>query len=351
MKRTGIWAIVSVAVVLCLLMVSFGCAAPAPAGPKVFNWKWSSVSAPEYAGDKTVVWLIDEVNKRCKDQINLELYSGNALGFGATGQLDALKDNLVQMAYLPFPHIEGQVPEPSGLDLPRFYPADDWELRPTWTKELLPLVNDILKPYDVTVLAFLPDAARALACNKPVSGLADIQKMKVRAMGAMEADAFARLGISSTSMSPAEVYTGLQQGVIDAAGCPYLYIYLQKWPEVAPYIYNWSLNTASVSIAVSDTALNELPKDMQDAMMDLQPELIVKMRDFFEEDDIAAGQKLIEAECTFTELSESDAAKINSILFPMWEEWYENTSPAGKKLFEKAVKVLKVAGYDRSVPK
>jgi TRAP-type C4-dicarboxylate transport system substrate-binding protein len=351
--KKKIWIALGIPVVLGLLFgsFSFSHATSDSAKPgKIITWKWSSVSAPGYAGDKAATWLINEVNKRTHDKIKLELYSGNALGFGATGQLDALNKNLTQMAYLPFPHIEGQQPELAGLDLPRLIPADDWGLRPKLTTATLPLINSILKKHNVIVLSWLPDAARQLATRKPVNSLSDVRKMKLRAMNAMESDVFAKLGISSTAMSPSEVYTALQQGVIDGAGCPYLYIYLQKWPEVAPNVFNWSLNTASVSVAVSKKAYDALPKEMQKAIMDLQPELVIKMRDLFKADDDIAKDKLITAKSIFTELSKPDAAAINSIMLPMWTDWYKKTSPEGKALFQKAVEVMTAAGYDRSVP-
>jgi TRAP-type C4-dicarboxylate transport system substrate-binding protein len=320
-------------------------------GRKVYTLKWSSVTPLNYPPEKTAQWLVDEVNKRCKDRLKVEFYCSNAMGFGAAGQLDALSKNLSQMSNLCFSHFAGQQPEPDGLDLPRFVDADNWNIRPTLTVKTLPILQKIFDKHNIILLTFTWDAARQLACNKPVNGLADVRKMKVRAMAGTESDAFKWLGISGANVSAAEVYTALHQGVIDAAASPYLFIAANKWPEVALYIYNWSLNTSCQTVAINKVALSKLPKDMQQAIRDLQADLHIKMRDFHKEGNDTAKQLLAGMKCTFTNLSATDAAQIDSMLLPMWEEWYKRASPEGKALYAKAVETMKEAGYKRFVPK
>jgi tripartite ATP-independent transporter DctP family solute receptor len=65
----------------------------------------------------------------------------------------------------------------------------------------------------------------------------DLKGLKIRTMGAQSIqDGFKALGASPTPMNFGEVYTSLQQGVIDAAENNYASIFTSKQYEVAPYL-------------------------------------------------------------------------------------------------------------------
>jgi len=73
--------------------------------------------------------------------------------------------------------------------------------------------------------------------EKPVTTPADLEGMKIRVMGSpVLIDTFNTLGAQATPMSFGEVYTSLQQGVIDGAETDHVDLKVEKFYEVTKYV-------------------------------------------------------------------------------------------------------------------
>jgi TRAP-type C4-dicarboxylate transport system substrate-binding protein len=98
---------------------------------------------------------------------------------------------------------------------------------------------------------FLEEAARAgiypivqhglatsrLMCNKPVATAADLSGLKVRTYGYFLPAALSAIGMTPVSVNIAEIYEGLERGVIDCVAISYATATAYKIEEVAKY---WS---------------------------------------------------------------------------------------------------------------
>jgi len=78
---------------------------------------------------------------------------------------------------------------------------------------------------------------RHLLAKKPVRKLADLKGMKIRVPNnTIQIKGFEVLGAVPTPMPLGEVYTALQQGVVDGLENPIPVLYKGKFPEVAKYL-------------------------------------------------------------------------------------------------------------------
>ena len=106
--------------------------------------------------------------------------------------------------------------------------------------------------------------ARWLTSNKPVANLADLQGLKMRVpplkMYRMTWDL---LGASTVPMGPAELFTSLQQGVVDGQENPLEYVQFSKFYEVQKYGIDTRHVIGAMTWIFSDARFKRLPADVQ----------------------------------------------------------------------------------------
>lgn len=193
----------------------------------------------------------------------------------------------------------------------------------------------------LTYLGFANSTFRNMITNKPVNSLDDIRKMRIRVtLSKVHAQSLREMGIPVTPMPFTEVYTGLQQGVVDGLDLDYPYTVAMNLHEVAPYVFEANhLYTPQVLVTGTRWWNSLSPED----------------RNVFEE-----GVK-VWLEKSRTALNEfRDAAKKicqdagNTIISPSAEElkrWVEAAAPTRqsltpnqKALYDEIQKELKKAG-------
>jgi len=104
---------------------------------------------------------------------------------------------------------------------------------------------------------------------RPIHTPQDAKGLKMRMWESKSAQlAMRSLGTTVIPMAFPEVYTGLQQGVIDGLSNSYATFYTQKFYEVTKYISvgNWLISTMSFSLG--EQFFQKLPPDIQKAVLD-----------------------------------------------------------------------------------
>lgn len=101
--------------------------------------------------------------------------------------------------------------------------------------------DSLLKKFNSRTLTYLgvaDNSFRNILTTKPVRRLADVQSMKIRCtQSKIHIAALKSLGIAATPMPFSEVYTGLQQGVVDGLDLDYSYAASMRLYEVTPYVF------------------------------------------------------------------------------------------------------------------
>jgi len=121
---------------------------------------------------------------------------------------------------------------------------------------------------DVVFLGWMYSGNRNAWNNKvPVMTPDDIKGLKIRVMGsAVLVDTFNALGAQATPMSFGEVYTSLQQGVIDGAETDHIDLQVEKFYEVTKYVSLTGHMFLPAALLLSRKIYNELPADVQTAV-------------------------------------------------------------------------------------
>lgn len=135
------------------------------------------------------------------------------------------------------------------------------------------LLDKLLKSSDIRGLAFWERGPRQLTTNKPINSLNDIKGLKIRVPEIPPIiAAWKAMGTNPTPMAWGEVYTGLQQNVIEAQENPVPFIHAGKIYEVQKYIAMTNHKYEYVLIAMSNKAWLKLSADQQKAVKEAAAE-------------------------------------------------------------------------------
>lgn len=168
------------------------------------------------------------------------------------------------------------------------------------------LLDNLLKSSNIRGLSFWERGPRHLTTNKPVNSLADIKGLKIRVpeIPPMVA-AWKAMGANPTPMAWGEVYTGLQQNVIEAQENPIPYIYAGKIHEVQKYIALTKHKYEYVILAMSNKTWGKLTPEQQKAVKEAAAEatkyenkLVFDKTDEIFKDLQAKGMKVTQPDTT-----------------------------------------------------
>lgn len=168
------------------------------------------------------------------------------------------------------------------------------------------LLDKLLKSSDIRGLAFWERGPRQLTTNKPVNSLSDIKGLKIRVPEIPPIiAAWKAMGANPTPMAWGEVYTGLQQNVIEAQENPVPFIHAGKIYEVQKYIALTNHKYEYVLIAMSNKSWSKLNPEQQKAVKEAAAEattyenkLVADKSDSLLKDLQAKGMKVTKPDTT-----------------------------------------------------
>ncbi len=188
-----------------------------PEGEPVVTIQLAHAVDLEHAVHKSLVYFKTQLQQISEGRMDLKIYASGQLG-SERDLIELLQIGSLGMANVSVGPLEAFVPEMQVFSLP--YVFDDsahfWRtLNSELGKELL------LAPLNVDLrgMAFFDGGSRSFyTCPKPISSPEDLSGMKIRTMKSQSAVELMReLGASATPISFGELYTALQQGVVDGA--------------------------------------------------------------------------------------------------------------------------------------
>ena len=131
------------------------------------------------------------------------------------------------------------------------------------------IANNVLESSSIRILNWWNRGSRQVTSNRPINGLADLQSLVIRVpeITAM-VQTWNVMGASPTPMAWAEVFTGLEQGVIEAQENPIPFIYSASLFEVQDYLAFTNHKYEYVTMSMSEIRWQSLTPEQQDIVME-----------------------------------------------------------------------------------
>ena len=190
--------------------------------------------------------------------------------------------------------ISGFVPEAELLNLPFIFKGEDHFYRVIDGPVGNRIAQAIESRLDVIVLGWVYGGNRNLWNSKrPVLSPADMEGLKIRTMSSeVMVDSFNALGGQATPISFGELYSALQQGVVDGAEGDHIDLLGEKFYETVKYVSLTGHIFLPAVIIMSKKVYDDLPVTVQAAVWEAAAEAVAAERASYTEKDMAAQSEL-----------------------------------------------------------
>jgi tripartite ATP-independent transporter DctP family solute receptor len=240
----------------------------APAAKDVITLKLSTVLPDTEIQTVGAKKFTDEVEKATNGKLKIQLFANGMLGKDLE-VINALKVNTVDL------WMGGAGNLNASADTAKIFTVPFMFDNPEHFEKVYagPIGQEISEKIDkesgLKVISFWTRGARWLTTNKSVKTPDDLKGLKIRVPESpVFVKTFSRLGAAPTPMDFGQVFTSLQQKVIDGQENPLSLIYSSHLNEVNKYLIKTEHVFEPIVVVMSSKKFNSLSPDMQKALMD-----------------------------------------------------------------------------------
>ncbi|MBN2281107.1 MAG: TRAP transporter substrate-binding protein [Candidatus Marinimicrobia bacterium] len=222
---------IKISMMTLVMFLFFGCEKES----KVTVIKLAHCLDPSHSVHKAMVYMNDRLIEKSGGKMRIDIYPSGQLG-GERELIELLQIGSLGMTKVSVSPMESFVPEMKIFSLPYVFRSEDhlWRVLQSDIGKKLLVAGE---SYFLRGVCYYDAGSRSFYIkNKPVNTPEDLKGLKVRVMQSKTAvDMVMALGGSATPITWGELYTALQQGVVDAAENNPPSFYLSRHYEVCQY--------------------------------------------------------------------------------------------------------------------
>lgn len=316
--------------------------APGAANLKA-EYKLTMNVAPDTKWGQGAVKFAELAKQYTDGKVNIKVYPNAMLtGGDQMRQTEMVQNGSIDFMVNSTINIAPTIPEFDAWGLP--FMLSDYKVVDAVMNSTAPnLLFKKLDKYNMVGLAWGENGFREVTNNKrPITAPDDMKGLKMRVVTPMYIDIMRALGANAISMNWGEVFTSLQQGVIDGQENPIVGIIIPtKVYEVQKYLTNWHYSYDALAVVVNKNVWNSFPKDIQEklqkAAKDAMKWQIAESRKGLTEGIDFLKQKGV----TVTDLTPEQMAVFKEQTRPVYDKYASKVGTDVVKAFEEAAKTAK----------
>ena len=283
--------------------------------------KFSHVVAEQTPKGQGALLFKKLVEERLPGKVKVEVYPNSSL-FGDGKEMEALLSGDVQMIAPSLAKFEQYTPKLQLFDLPFLFndisAVDRFQRSPDGQGLL-----KAMESKNITGLAYWHNGMKQLSANKALREPGDARglKFRVQASAVLE-EQFKAVRANPRKMSFAEVYQGLQTGVVNGAENPYSNIYSQKMHEVQKFITESDHGLLDYMLITNTKFWTGLPPDIKTELDKIIVEVTTQVNKDAEKLNQDAKQSIINAKTTeIITLTPEQRGKWREAMKPVWKKF------------------------------
>jgi tripartite ATP-independent transporter DctP family solute receptor len=232
---------------------------------------------------KAMEFLSDSVSKKTDGEVRIRIYPNGQLGTQResmellqNGALDMVKSNASEM--------ESFDPAYGAFNIPYIFHDREHYYRALKSKDVGEKILNSSEKYGFVGITYYDGGARSFYANKPIKTPADLKGLKIRVQPSPTAIKMTELmGASPTPLAFGELYTALQQGVVDGAENNINSVTTYRHGEVAKF-YSLDEHTMIPDVLVISTeSWKNLTPEQQTALKDAGRDSMEFMKEIWAE--------------------------------------------------------------------
>ncbi len=308
----------------------------APSLADTINWRLTEVPPPGYWPVKNDIWLTEQVTERTKGAMTVKVFPSSSMGFKSPDYLEVTGEGLVEMAAIIGSHVAANEQVLEMFDLPMFVPWDI-DFREKLMLAMEPDFRKLLSDkYNVYMYGFYLIEPRMIHSKQKIASLNDLRGVKIRAMGPVEVNFTKAIGATPVPVNWNELYTALQQGMVDgnwAADAPQ---FATKLHDETRYVYDVASAGAMITLSMNKDKWEGLPADIRQVWLDLKDDWFNRQLASAKEGYDAGRKLLTDAGVSAIPVTDADRERIVKAAQPVIDDWQGRLDAPSRRIFEKA---------------
>ncbi|YCP96319.1 C4-dicarboxylate TRAP substrate-binding protein DctP [Pseudomonas sp. R4-76] len=289
--------------------------------------KFSHVVADQTPKGQGALLFKKLVEERLPGKVKVDVYPNSSL-FGDGKEMEALLLGDVQMIAPSLAKFEQYTKSLQLFDLPFLFN----DINAVDRFQLSPEGQGLLKSMEsknITGLAYWHNGMKQLSANKALRVPADARglKFRVQASAVLE-EQFKAVRANPRKMSFAEVYQGLQTGVVNGAENPYSNIYSQKMHEVQKFITESNHGVLDYMLITNTKFWNGLPPDVRSELDKIVVEVTAHVNKEAQQLNESDKQRILAAKTTeIITLTPEEREQWREAMKPVWKKFEADIGP------------------------
>ncbi|MFG0418484.1 TRAP transporter substrate-binding protein [Pseudomonas sp. zjy_8] len=311
------------------------CAGLVQAAEEPIIIKFAHVVADNTPKGKGALLFKKLAEERLPGRVKVEVYPNSSL-FGDGKEMEALLLGDVQMLAPSLAKFEQYAKPVQLFDLPFLFDdmaaVDRFQASPQGRALLTSMESK-----NITGLAYWHNGLKVMSANKPLRDPADARglKFRVQASAVLE-EQFKAVRANPRKMSFAEVYQGLQTGVVNGTENTWSNYYSQKVHEVQKYMTESDHGLIDYMVITNTQFWKGLPADVRSELEKVMAEVSVEVNKQADALNQSAKQDIAKAGTTeIIELTPQQRAEWREAMRPVWKKFEKEI---GAELIEAAEK-------------
>ncbi len=290
----------------------------------------SHITAPTSSWQKGAERFAELVAQKSSGRIRVKVYpAGQISNHSQQGELKMLGSGSIDMA-LVSTIILALYLDPSFdvFGLPWLFPDHETAHR-VLDGDVGREALSVLQTKGIVGLAYGVNGFRQITNGvRPIRTPEDLDRIKCRVAGSrMYFRTFQLLGANAPTMNFGEVFTSLQQGVIDAQENPLSIIYSSRLYEVQRYLTLWNYSYDPLVLAINELRWKRFSPEDQALLTAAAREAMQNQRTIVLEEDRTLAATLRDRGMDVIALSSVELARFKTRIAPLYDEYAERIGP------------------------
>lgn len=281
----------------------------------------------DHTATKVMELFKKEVEARTNGELQIDLFPNMQLG-GAAENVDQVRSGTVFAIVTSIAYFSRIVPEYEAVSLPFLFSSREAAFR-VMDGLVGKAFDEKMAQKGFVSLGYGELGFRHVTNNvRPIASVADFKGLKIRLQpNEVHLDTFRALGANPVAMDVKEVYSAMQQGVLDGHENPYNIIASRRFNEVQKHLSNTGHFYDFINAAANKRQFERLKKPHQEAVMAAMKEAMAWQRAEAARQDETWRQALVKAGMVYTPVSDQARGEFRRATAPVVESLKKRIDP------------------------
>ena len=242
------------------------------------KWRLAGNFAIEHSSSVAMNQFRDELARASAGQFTVDVFPAMQLG-GAAENVQNVRAGTLQMIWVGMAFLSRTVPELEAISLPFQFESRQQAFRVV-DGPVGKLLDAKFADKGLTDLGFMELGARHVTNSKrPIKSVEDLKGLKIRMQpNETHLATFRALGANPVAMDIKELYSALQQGVVDGQENPFSVINASRYFEVQKFVSNTAHFFDFINVVANRRAFDALPPAQQKVLRDSMAKAVAWQR-------------------------------------------------------------------------